>query len=127
MAGGWSSSLWENMRIAVLQDRVENFAAFDRAVAKSEDKISDANWAVDFIWTFYLATMGGAKCLELEHLIGSFEEEKSFDALVIDANVASQRFDYYGDEDSQELFEKFVTTGDDRNIVKVFVKGHQVI
>ncbi|KAK5243223.1 hypothetical protein LTS06_010961 [Exophiala xenobiotica] len=76
---------------------------------------------------FYLATLGGAKVCCMADKIGTFEVGKEFDALEISTLVEDGQSTLVEDDDSvQEMFEKFLMTGDDRNIVKVFVKGRSI-
>jgi len=76
---------------------------------------------------FYLATLGGAKVCNLAHKIGTFEVGKEFDALEISTMLERTSCTPVEDDDSVEtIFEKFLMTGDDRNIVKVFVRGRSV-
>ncbi len=76
---------------------------------------------------FYLATLGGAKVCCMADKIGTFEVGKEFDALEISTVVEDGQSTVVEDDDSAEvMFEKFLMTGDDRNIVKVFVKGRSI-
>ena len=69
---------------------------------------------------FYLATLGGARCVGLASRLGNFLPGKFFDALLIDPQVDGSPFDVFPDHDSRcDIFEKFLFLGDDRNIVKV--------
>jgi guanine deaminase len=83
----------------------------------------------------FLATLGGAQVLSLDKKIGNFEVGKNFDALLIDTYAgACDKFDLpkvltdnlTEEYKFQQKLQKFVYTGDDRNIVKVFVKGREV-
>lgn len=73
---------------------------------------------------FYLATMGGAKVLCLDHLVGSFEFDKDFDALLI----STEKFpvDPYPTDNIEKLFQRFMYNGDDRNILQVWVCGKRI-
>ncbi|GLV44701.1 Dihydropterin deaminase [Carabus blaptoides fortunei] len=75
---------------------------------------------------FYLATLGGAKALAIDDRIGNFAVGKQFDALVIDMNVKNGGTDFLHDCTPLELLQKFIYTGDDRNVSKVYVAGLQV-
>lgn len=72
---------------------------------------------------FYLATLGGAKALSLDHVTGNFAEGKEFDALLVDVSVMEKP---HRPLTVDELLEKFIYTGDDRNIKSVFVAGRIV-
>ncbi|XP_030372667.1 guanine deaminase [Scaptodrosophila lebanonensis] len=68
----------------------------------------------------YLATLGGAKALALDHVTGNFVEGKEFDALLIDVSIGEKPNRTYN---ATELLEKFIFSGDDRNVRVVFVAG----
>lgn len=72
----------------------------------------------------YLATLGGAKALSLDHLIGNFEVGKEADFVVIDPCATPlQQLRY---DNSSELIEKLfvlMTLGDDRSIYRTYVDG----
>jgi guanine deaminase len=76
---------------------------------------------------FYLATLGGAKSLSLDHLIGNFEVGKEADFVVIDpcaTPLQQLRFDN-SKSLSDELF-ILITLADDRSIYRTYVAGSLV-
>jgi guanine deaminase len=90
---------------------------------------------LDYKQGIFLATLGGADALSMQKKIGNFMVGKDFDALLIDTYAGStDKFELpkvltdvlSKEEKFQQLIQKFVYTGDDRNISKVFVKGRQV-
>ncbi|KAL0868434.1 hypothetical protein ABMA27_007932 [Loxostege sticticalis] len=89
-------------------------------------------FAISWIEAFYLATLGGAKALKLDHKIGSFEVGKEFDALLIDPYAVDGPIDKHAysvsgnaEEHVINLLQKFIYVGDDRNIAQVYVKGEK--
>lgn len=62
----------------------------------------------------------------LQHQVGTFEEGKEFDALLVDVNVPGGPFDIFDGDTMEDQFEKFINLGDDRNIVEVYVQGKLV-
>ncbi|KAG6007682.1 hypothetical protein E4U21_005642 [Claviceps maximensis] len=74
---------------------------------------------------FHMATLGGAHVLGLANEIGNFAQGKHFDALVVDmtASTGGVNAPLEHDDDAPAVWEKFIMTGDDRNIVAVFVAG----
>ena len=90
----------------------------------SEDK----DKALSLEEVFYLATMGGARVMCLEDRIGNFEVGKEFDAVwVTTTSGLRSAMTPVEEEDSlRTKFEKFVLTGDDRNIAHVYVRGRRV-
>ncbi|KAL2404914.1 putative guanine deaminase [Exophiala dermatitidis] len=113
--GGYSSSIIDCMRQAF-------------AVSKARQLTHPHDKPLHFTEMLYLATLGGARVCNLDHKIGNFVVGKDFDALEIhtigdDAGVIALVEDYDSIED---ILEKFIMTGDDRNVVKVFVRGRSV-
>jgi len=68
---------------------------------------------------FYLATKGGG---EFFGKVGSFEEGYEFDALVIDDSTLP----IFKDLSIEERLQKFIYTGDDRNIKERYVAGDNI-
>ncbi|KAJ8970933.1 hypothetical protein NQ314_000956 [Rhamnusium bicolor] len=75
---------------------------------------------------FYLATLGGAEALALEDKTGNFEAGKDFDALIIDMDIENSSVDYLLGCKPDEILQKFIYFGDDRNVLNVFVAGKRV-
>lgn len=84
---------------------------------------------------FFLATLGGAQALSLDKKTGNFVVGKDFDALLINTYAGpTDKFELppalssalSAEDKFQQLLQKFIYTGDDRNIAKAFVKGRQV-
>ncbi|KAF3342249.1 3'-5' exoribonuclease CSL4-like protein [Verticillium dahliae VDG2] len=77
---------------------------------------------------FYLATLGGARVLCLEHHVGSFAVGKQFDAswVATTSGLRSAMTPREDDDGLRRIFEKFVMTGDDRNMAHVYVRGRRV-
>ncbi|EDQ01688.1 guanine deaminase [Shewanella benthica] len=76
---------------------------------------------------FYLATLGGAKSLSLDHLIGNFEIGKEADFVVIDPCATPLQQLRYDNSKSlaDELF-VLITLSDDRSIYRTYVDGKLV-
>uniref|UniRef100_A0A1B6M2E7 Guanine deaminase n=1 Tax=Graphocephala atropunctata TaxID=36148 RepID=A0A1B6M2E7_9HEMI len=71
---------------------------------------------------FYMATMGGAKALKMDHILGNFRVGKFFDALLVSFDLET-----YGENtDTLDLFQKFIYTGDNRAITRIYVDGKLV-
>ncbi|KAF2135952.1 uncharacterized protein K452DRAFT_292812 [Aplosporella prunicola CBS 121167] len=114
--GGSSSSIIDVIRQASVVSRAREVAT------------DGADPALTLNELFYLATMGGAQVCGLADKVGSFEEGKEFDALEIhtlgpDAGIIA---DVEEDDSAEYILEKFLMTGDDRNIKKVYVRGRTV-
>lgn len=72
--------------------------------------------------------------LALDNKIGNFAPGKDFDALLVDISADPLDFDAVTnpanrapEERLLELLQKFIYTGDDRNIRQVFVRGVKVV
>jgi guanine deaminase len=81
---------------------------------------------LDYRHAFYLATLGGARALGLDHKIGTLKVGLELDAFILSANVKSpiQMFDT---DSVVDVFQKLCTLGDDRNIKRVYVQGKKVM
>ena len=75
---------------------------------------------------FYLATVGGARVMELEKTIGNFEVGKEFDAILVNTAVENSPVDVFDHDTVETKFEKYLFVGDDRNNEKIFVQGKEV-
>ena len=81
--------------------------------------------ALNYKEALYLATMGGARSLGLGDQIGSLEQGKAFDALLVDVGVEQSQIDLVDEDGLSELLQKFLHLGDDRNITGVWVQGRR--
>lgn len=114
--GGFSSSILEAIRQALITSAGRATMTGDKRATLS---LKEA---------FYLATLGGAKVCCMADKLGTFAAGKEFDALKIstleETGAASTLLE---DDDTVDvIFEKFLMSGDDRNIVSVYVKGRSV-
>jgi len=64
--------------------------------------------------------------LSIEDKVGNFMPGKEFDALVIDLNAENSLLDNFTDYTLEENLQRFIYSGNDRNIVSVYVKGRKV-
>lgn len=114
--GGFSSSMLDAMRHALIASNAREVqtGGASRCLRPSE--------------AFHLATLGGARVCGLGARVGSLEPGKDFDALVIDAAPPGGGVMTPVDDtdDTACIFEKFLMTGDDRNIEQVYVRGRRV-
>lgn len=91
---------------------------------------------LEYKHALYLATLGGSEALAMDNVCGNFLVGKDFDAILVDASV--EPIDYFeipktpvtdaikSQGHVEKILQKFLYSGDDRNIVKVFVAGKQV-
>lgn len=85
------------------------------------------NYKLSAFEAFYHATLGGARSLSLDHLIGNFEVGKEADFVVVDpCATALQQLRFDNSKDlADELF-VLITLGDDRSIYRTYVDGRLV-
>lgn len=139
ISGGNRISILEAMRSALDVSHHLNFMKKQNVkgtgrVTENVDRNSKYE-PLDYHQALFLATLGGAQALSLDTKIGNFQVGKDFDALIVDTYAgATDEFtlpkalteNLTAEEKFLQLLQKFVYTGDDRNILKVFVKGRQV-
>lgn len=102
-----------------------------------------ANQKLSIATLLYLATLGGAGVCCLQDRIGSFEQTKAFDALIVsvreddtgnpavwgynpDRDLTEGDTTQSADKSLKEWLERFLFCGDDRNIKKVIVQGRTI-
>lgn len=119
VSGGDSTSMLDAMRRSMdVSTHLDLQAGGDNAISWKE--------------AFYLATMGGAEALNLDHKIGNFQVGKELDALLVDVyaagNIDQHEYSVAKSEEERvtNLLQKFVHLADDRNILQVYVKGELV-
>jgi guanine deaminase len=113
--GGFSSSILDSMRHALI-------ASFSREAASGG---KEKGLSLEEV--FYLSTVGGARVMGMEDSLGNFSVGKQFDAIVVDMKVdGGVNAPVEETDDGRRVFDKFLMTGDDRNLVKVFVAGRKV-
>ena len=115
VSGGYSVSMLEVMRQAVIA-----------SICVSINRNSESYKPLTYQEAFYLATLGGAKVLGVGDRVGSFEEGKEFDALLVDLESLNSQVYVYPGLSDRELFQKFFYNGDDRNLAEVYVRGRKV-
>lgn len=64
--------------------------------------------------------------LDISDKVGSLEVGKDFDALIVDMDVPDSSAHLLEDYAADELLQKFVFLGDDRNVQSVYVAGKKV-
>lgn len=122
ISGGFSPSLFDNARQAVISSRMLEdgvntaLPAEERGVPNSRITINEA---------FYLATAGGGKSLSLP--IGRLEENYTWDAQIIDTTLATAKLPIFNaNEDLKDVFQKIMYLVRPENIREVWVQGEKV-
>lgn len=135
LSGGFEQSILGVLKHSVL---VSHHLSMKKQDQNDESFVSP-NLSVDD--AIFMATQGGAKAVGLSNQIGSFEIGKKFDAQLIDLNSYSTNVDvfkwqlpnYEVDSSPQilkkinNLINKWVFSGDDRNCIKVWCNGKVVV
>lgn len=109
VAGGYSPSMFDAIRHAILASKVTQMQGDSPHLSVFE--------------SLYLATLGSSTALGLEKEIGNFQVGKSFDALLVDTSVADSPVPVFERDTLDDIISKFIFLGDDRNIIQVFVAG----
>ncbi|CAM9904642.1 unnamed protein product [Discosporangium mesarthrocarpum] len=128
VAGGYSPSMLDCIRQTLVASRVS-------CMGVKHDEGGEGGEPLSFHEAFHLATQGGAEVLGLGNVVGNFLPGKQFDALVVDPSPGGMEeegrvtFNIFPElgEGMQEVFEKFLFLGDDRNIASIFVGGKKVV
>ncbi|KAG6041431.1 hypothetical protein E4U41_004281 [Claviceps citrina] len=131
--GGYSSSMLNAMQHALVAsfardvlDRLDHGRPRDDNARPGAGGAGGAAVSLDEV--FHMATLGGAHVVGFGGEVGNFEPGKQFDALIVDigavrGGVNAPLEDHDG---PRTVLEKFVMSGDDRNIASVFVRGVKV-
>ena len=125
VAGGYSPSMLSSIRNAVITSKaIQNgFPTIVETTQPPGQKEVPTDFS--FKHAFWLATVGGAQCLGLEHTIGTLVPGKSFDALLVCPSTTG--FHVSAADNLMDIFEKWINLGDDRNIRRVWVAGRLVV
>ncbi|MGX6992339.1 guanine deaminase [Vagococcus penaei] len=117
ISGGFSPSLYDNLKQAVISSRMLEdgvnplLSAEQRGKAESRLSLNEV---------FYLATVGGGEALSLP--IGKLDVGYAFDAQIIDVT----RFPFIEETDLDEVFQKSLYLTESEDIKQVFVQGELV-
>ncbi|EIN10803.1 Metallo-dependent hydrolase [Punctularia strigosozonata HHB-11173 SS5] len=134
IAGGYSASMLGPLRTAIFDDRTDSFVKVERE-DKPLDQYTDPDpkteWPVGHVWAYHLATVGGAEALGISDHSGSLDVGKHFDAILVDNNrpeeKGGQAFEWWPGETPEIRFERWINTGDERNVARVWVAGRLVV
>lgn len=93
--------------------------------------MKDANYMQMHDWLkpielFYRATLGGAEALGLEATIGSLDEGKEADFIIVDPRHRSGIIDDILQHETDEILSALVFLGDDRVIDATYVRGKKL-
>ncbi|XP_039217559.1 guanine deaminase [Crotalus tigris] len=117
VAGGYSASMLDAIRSTIVISEVLHL----NKESETDEK------GLTLKEAFQLATLAGSQALGLDHIIGNFEVGKEFDALLINTKASDSPFDLFASDHVEDIIEKFLYLGDDRNIEEVYVAGKLVV
>ncbi|MCJ8014135.1 guanine deaminase [Paenibacillus sp. KQZ6P-2] len=122
ISGGFSPSLFDNLRQAVISSRMledgvnASLPAGNRGVPGSRITVDEA---------FYLATAGGGESLSLP--IGRIQENYAWDVQIIDTKLPSAKLPIFNEnEDLHDVFQKIMYLTRPEHIREVWAQGEKV-
>ncbi|KAL5346019.1 hypothetical protein ACLOAV_009050 [Pseudogymnoascus australis] len=150
VSGGYSPSILEAARQACLVSRLLGYSAEYQEM--TGNSTSDGHEKLSVEDSLYLATRGGAAVVDMADDIGGFDEGMIWDAQLIELGAVDNNtmspldaarvnslasravldsgpignVDLFGNETWQEQVEKWMWSGDDRNVKNVWVQGELV-
>jgi guanine deaminase len=122
ISGGPNPSVLHNCQAAVNSSRMLE-EGVDPAIPAN--KRGTPNSRIDYLESFWLATVGGARTLGLK--TGQLTEGFQFDAIVVDTDVADTNLQIGHDAGAfADVLQKIVYNAERRNITHVWVQGRLV-
>lgn len=113
VAGGYSLSMFNCMRDAIETSKIVNLVNDNRPYQILEPKE-----------VFWIATLGGAKILDLDNKIGSIEKGKDADLVMIKTNPS---FSFYNKiDDVNNVLQNLIYLPHTYSIEKVFIAGKEL-
>lgn len=122
ISGGFSPSLFDNVRQAVISSRMLEDGV-DTKLPAQERGVSGSRITID--QAFYLATAGGGESLSLP--IGRIQENYAWDVQIIDTKLPSAKLPIFNaNEDLHDVFQKIMYLARPEHIRQVWVQGEMV-
>ena len=123
ISGGFSPSLYDNIKHTVMASRMLNDGVDNSLKANCRGN-NDSK--VSVFEAFYLATTGGGEALKLP--LGLFKEGYICDFQVIDINTSTNKLpNYLDNEEDKHLLQKILYLSTSENIREVWVQGKQIL
>lgn len=123
LSGGFSPSLFDNVRQSVISSRMLEDGV-NAAVPADARGVPNSRITIDE--AFYLATAGGGKSLSLP--IGRLAEGFAWDIQIIETTASNAKFPIYEDDESSlyDIFQKIMYHSRPEHIREVWVQGEKV-
>lgn len=121
ISAGYTPSMFDNMRQAILSSRTLEDGV-DYRVAPEKRGVQNAR--IDFRQAFYTATVGGAKALNVP--TGQFKEGLAFDALLFDCYAPYSNMTEYDNDTLADILQKIIFLGQRQNLTQVWVHGREI-
>ena len=123
ISGGFSPSLYDNIKHSVMASRMLNDGVDNKLSAENR---GTNNARVSVFEAFYLATTGGGEALKLP--LGIFKEGYICDFQVIDINSPNNKLpNFLDNEEDKHLLQKILYLSTSENIREVWVQGKQIL
>lgn len=122
ISGGYSPSMFDAMRQAILSSR-----SLEDGINPmlSPELRGVPNSRIDFKQAFYMATAGGAQALKLNS--GHFTVGSDFDAFIFDNDAPHSNLRRYDFDTDEDWLQKIIFMGQRQNIVRLWVQGRVLI
>lgn len=122
LSGGFSPSLFDNIKQAVISSRMLEDGV-NPALPAEERGVKSSR--ITTYESFYLATAGGGESLSLP--IGRLEENYAWDVQVIDTKISTAKLPIFNDKENlNDVFQKVLYHTRPENIREVWVQGEKV-
>ncbi|QIC48972.1 guanine deaminase [Lysinibacillus sphaericus] len=122
ISGGFSPSLFDNARQAVMSSRMLEDGV-DTAIVANKRGVPNSRITINE--AFYLATAGGGESLSLP--IGRLQENYTWDVQIIDTKIHSAKLPIFDSQEAlHDIFQKIMYLVRPENIREVWVQGNKV-
>lgn len=121
ISAGYTPSMFDNMRQAILSSRTLEEGVDYRL---PPEKRGVPGTRIDFRHAFYTATVGGANALNLP--TGQFKEGLAFDALLFDCYAPYSNITEYDNDTLADMLQKIIFLGQRQNLAQIWVQGREI-
>lgn len=122
VSGGYSPSLYDNIRQAVVVSRMLEDGV-DARRPTAERGVPESR--IDYRHALYMATTAGGEALGCK--LGLFRPGYAFDAQLIDTNVAHSDIRIYAADTAEDVLQKILFLANRTNLTALWVQGREVL